>query len=229
MFIDGVYRKHNNNFGYVSEEERNTPQAFSHYTYEASGRRILICDIQGVGDRYTDPQVHSCDGVGFGKGNMGERGVDRFIASHRCNAICRYLKLPKLGAAGPHAQQPEDEEGTMPGTRFMSYHSVDLMQINIRGDSIDPFSATAAIITLPPLRQQQQPTVKQQMPAGKKEMRRPLLLPGGRQLSQAQAQSESQNSKQRDYGGRDRGGDSERSDEQTRTTTTARCGWCCLL
>ncbi len=33
-FIDGPYRKHNNNYGYVSEEERNTPQAFSHFTYE---------------------------------------------------------------------------------------------------------------------------------------------------------------------------------------------------
>lgn len=123
----------------MSEEERNTPQAFSHYTYEASGRQILICDIQGVGDRYTDPQIHSHDGVGFGKGNMGERGVDRFLASHRCNAICRYLKLPNVGPSSSH-----DEEGTMPSARYMSYQSVDVMNIEIRGDRIDPFHRTGS-------------------------------------------------------------------------------------
>jgi hypothetical protein len=49
-FISGAYRKHNNNFGFVSEDERNTPQAFSHFTYEASNRKLLVCDIQGVAD-----------------------------------------------------------------------------------------------------------------------------------------------------------------------------------
>jgi hypothetical protein len=39
--------------GYVSEDERNTPQAFSHFTYEASGKQMLLCDVQGVGDMYT--------------------------------------------------------------------------------------------------------------------------------------------------------------------------------
>lgn len=65
-FITGEYRKHNNNckkiifsfsqpwtVGFVSDEERNTPQAFSHFTYESSAHKLLICDIQGVGDLYT--------------------------------------------------------------------------------------------------------------------------------------------------------------------------------
>ncbi len=37
----------------MSEDERNTPQAFSHFTYEASGKQMLLCDVQGVGDMYT--------------------------------------------------------------------------------------------------------------------------------------------------------------------------------
>jgi len=97
-FIDGPYRKHNNNFGFVSDDERNTPQAFSHFTYEASRKMLLICDIQGVNDLYTDPQIHNRDGVGFGKGNMGERGFERFLSTHRCNHICRYLGLPSINA-----------------------------------------------------------------------------------------------------------------------------------
>jgi len=36
---------------------------------------MLICDIQGVGDLYTDPQIHSADGKGFGNGNMGNFGM----------------------------------------------------------------------------------------------------------------------------------------------------------
>jgi hypothetical protein len=58
----------------------------------------LICDIQGVGDCYTDPQIHTTNGEGFGKGNLGKKGFERFLASHRCNAICKYLNLPIINA-----------------------------------------------------------------------------------------------------------------------------------
>jgi len=121
-FIDGPYRKHNNNFGFVSDDERNTPQAFSHFTYESSNHAMLVCDIQGVSDMYTDPQVHSQDGQGFGKGNMGQRGIDKFIQTHRCNAICRYLKLPPINANYSGL-------GTLPVTQFMQYEEVRVVNI----------------------------------------------------------------------------------------------------
>ena len=94
-FLPGEYHKHNNNWGFVSYQDRNTPQAFSHFTssppllsllflyppllptlavhtcratsalpsghgdhrYLHSGGQHLVIDIQGVGDKYTDPQV----------------------------------------------------------------------------------------------------------------------------------------------------------------------------
>uniref|UniRef100_A0A7S3YH76 Alpha-type protein kinase domain-containing protein n=1 Tax=Lotharella globosa TaxID=91324 RepID=A0A7S3YH76_9EUKA len=40
-FIPGPYRKHNSNFGYVSDEERNTPQAFSHFSWEVHPHQPL--------------------------------------------------------------------------------------------------------------------------------------------------------------------------------------------
>lgn len=125
-FITGPYRKHNNNFGYVSEDERNTPQAFSHFTYEASQHRILICDIQGVGDLYTDPQIHSVDGRGFGKGNMGDRGFKKFLSSHRCNPICRYLKLPPVNA------NYDASAGTVPNEPYMPKDQVDAVDIELK-------------------------------------------------------------------------------------------------
>lgn len=41
---------------------RATPQAFSHFTFERSGHEIMVVDIQGVGDLYTDPQIHTVSG-----------------------------------------------------------------------------------------------------------------------------------------------------------------------
>lgn len=41
-YIIGDYKKYNNNWGYVSYDERNTPQAFSHFTAEYTKERYLV-------------------------------------------------------------------------------------------------------------------------------------------------------------------------------------------
>jgi len=113
-FISGHYRKYNNNKGWVSEDDRNTPGSFCHFSYVASDRELLICDIQGVGDVYTDPQIHSKDGQGFGKGNLGQEGMDHFLSTHRCNRICQFLRLPNLTGL------PYRNEGTLPLKTLMN-------------------------------------------------------------------------------------------------------------
>eukprot|EP01043_Picozoa_sp_COSAG02_P079815 COSAG02_NODE_18663_length_926_cov_1.207981_1_plen_106_part_10 len=75
--------------GYI----RWTPQAFSHFSFDASGGRQLIVDIQGVGDLYTDPAVHSIDQQGFGSGNMGPEGMLSFFLTHQCTALCQSFGL----------------------------------------------------------------------------------------------------------------------------------------
>ncbi|POM78555.1 LOW QUALITY PROTEIN: Protein-kinase-like protein [Phytophthora palmivora] len=94
---------------------RNTPQAFSHFTYEASNHELLAVDIQGVGDLYTDPQIHTLNGHDFGKGNLGVLGFQKFLSSHRCNSICRYLKLPAVNPKSRHA-----DSGTLPVQELMN-------------------------------------------------------------------------------------------------------------
>jgi hypothetical protein len=53
----------------------------------------MAVDIQGVGDIYTDPQVHTIKGKDFGKGNLGIQGMRKFLDSHRCNPVCDFLQL----------------------------------------------------------------------------------------------------------------------------------------
>lgn len=119
-YIPGLYVKYSNNNGFVGTEtsttegrERNTPQAFSHFTFVASDYKLMVVDIQGVHDNYTDPQIHSTDGRGFGSGNLGTYGMEKFLQTHRCNEVCRWLGLRSLnkqfkpgGTAAPNYRMP---------------------------------------------------------------------------------------------------------------------------
>ena len=90
--------KYNDNDGH-NEVEDEVASAFCFFTYTISGGTLVITDIQGVGNFYTDPQIHTLDGHGFGAGNMGERGIQRYLLTHRHSLLCEQLGLASPDAA----------------------------------------------------------------------------------------------------------------------------------
>uniref|UniRef100_A0A0K0FVJ4 Eukaryotic elongation factor 2 kinase (inferred by orthology to a human protein) n=1 Tax=Strongyloides venezuelensis TaxID=75913 RepID=A0A0K0FVJ4_STRVS len=130
-FIEGEYIKHNSNSGFVSDVVRMTPHAFSHFTFERSGHQLIIVDIQGVDDLYTDPQIHTVSGTEYGSGNLGTKGMALFFYSHQCNDICRSMKLTEFDLS-----RNEIENRT---NKYVSYMSNPSTKFSIKAQlSLDP-------------------------------------------------------------------------------------------
>jgi myosin-heavy-chain kinase len=77
-------------------EDENTAlndlmSSFSHFTYVASKKKLLVVDLQGVGHKLTDPTILSVDETEFGLGNVGNEGITNFFEKHKCNQLCSKL------------------------------------------------------------------------------------------------------------------------------------------
>ncbi|KAJ4224224.1 hypothetical protein NW757_014354 [Fusarium falciforme] len=102
--IEGEYVKYNSNAGWVNNDNPSDPvsmaaQAFSHFTFERSLGRFLVCDLQGVGRVLTDPGIHSRDEDRFQllDTNLRDDGFLFFFSTHKCNSVCQQLGLKSNG------------------------------------------------------------------------------------------------------------------------------------
>jgi hypothetical protein len=81
-------------------------QAFSHFSYWASGRKRLVCDLQGVSDEsnnvlmFSDPVIHYYNPDGYtcrknvhGRTDQGKEGMHKFFHTHSdyCGHLCKIV------------------------------------------------------------------------------------------------------------------------------------------
>jgi len=78
-------------------------QSFTHYSYRRTGRRMLVCDLQGIYNsskrtyELTDPVIHYASRKGrtrvFGRTDHGKKGMQDFFKTHKCNGLCCMLGI----------------------------------------------------------------------------------------------------------------------------------------
>jgi hypothetical protein len=84
------------------------PQCFSHFTYDCTAGKKLVCDLQGVwnkvdGFTLTDPVFHSTKHKHKnGMTDKHEEGIRKFFETHKCGELCR-----RLGLKNPKSQSPK--------------------------------------------------------------------------------------------------------------------------
>ena len=96
----GNYVKFTSNGGFEDADISAIMPCFTHWTYQESGGRIMITDLQGVkqsesnGATYllTDPAIHSADQI-YGMTDLGVVGMEEVLKHHHCNFLCRALNL----------------------------------------------------------------------------------------------------------------------------------------
>ena len=82
-------------------------QAFTHFTYLYTNKKVMVCDLQGVYNtdltpptfELSDPAIHYASETGrqmvFGRTDKGKEGIQLFFNTHKCSSICKFLQLSK--------------------------------------------------------------------------------------------------------------------------------------
>lgn len=83
---------------------RELLEAFVHFTHQASGGQLVICNLEGLENEVgrvilKTPVIHSQHRL-YGETDQGPRGIQEVMSQHVCNPLCRQvLGLPRSMSA----------------------------------------------------------------------------------------------------------------------------------
>lgn len=101
-FVEGNFVKYINNNAVVCRKDNTATslkaQSLVHFSYEKSGGKILLLDLQESGYHLFDPEIASRDVIEgdeflFSTGNLSGVAIDCFVEQHECNAYCEAVGL----------------------------------------------------------------------------------------------------------------------------------------
>ena len=106
-FVPGCFKKYVNNDGTCllqiqsdkeDEEIFLRAECLSHFTYDHSGKQLMLFDLQGTGYNLYDPEIATAelkDGneIYFCAGNTTYMGIQNFLSEHICNRFCNMLSF----------------------------------------------------------------------------------------------------------------------------------------
>ena len=104
-YISGDFVKYINNTGELCTNEFDEfgqkAECLSHFSFEQSGKKLIVLDIQGSSASFYGPEVASVELKADGKvlfcaGNLSKDAVDNFVVNHVCNKYCEMLELEPL-------------------------------------------------------------------------------------------------------------------------------------
>ena len=129
-YLPGVFLKYNSNSGYVADSllpHNDMVQAFLHFSFEESGGKFIVADLQGVARDsevlLTDPQVLSLT-RDYGPGDLGVTGYLRCLRAHRCGRTCQQLGLTPISSS--RMKRIESSTGShASGGSWQHVHSVN--------------------------------------------------------------------------------------------------------
>ncbi|CAB4026843.1 transient receptor potential cation channel subfamily M member 6-like [Paramuricea clavata] len=106
-FVSGEFVKYINNNGIPCVSGNNVigqkAQCLSHFSYERSGTKLMVVDIQGSSYQLYDPEIATSSLYDdsqflFCTGNLAHIAIENFISKHKCTTFCTLAGLSPLSA-----------------------------------------------------------------------------------------------------------------------------------